>query len=93
LKIKSIYEKDISSNLSQGARCQIMNENKKEGTILKAALKAARVLSKANRAIIKDPHKLCDRCMNEYSWQTPDGLMLCNECNEEYINELETTMG
>ena len=63
--------------------CQIMNENKKEGRILKAALKAARVLSKANRAAIKDPKMLCDCCMSEWTWNTMQEEKLCDECYEE----------
>jgi uncharacterized Zn ribbon protein len=64
-----------------------------EEELLLAALEADRELSKATRRTIKDPHKLCARCMHEYTWQTPDGLMLCDECNEEYVNERETTVG
>lgn len=60
-----------------------MNENKKEGRILKAALKAARVLSKANRAAIKDPTKLCDCCMNEWEWTTLQEEKLCDGCYGE----------
>lgn len=64
-----------------------------EEELLLAALEADRQLSKEFRRTIKNPSKLCDRCMNEHTTQTPDGLMLCNECNEEYINERETTVG
>jgi hypothetical protein len=69
-----------------------MNENKKEGKILKAALKAARVLSKANRAAIKDPSKLCDCCMNEWEWTTLQEEKLCDECyGEKYGKTKEKT--
>jgi hypothetical protein len=60
-----------------------MNENKKEGRILKAALKAQRILSKANRAAIKDPTKLCDCCMSEWTNFTLNEEKLCEECYRE----------
>jgi hypothetical protein len=60
-----------------------MNPNKKEGKVLKAALKAQRLLSKATRASIKDPTKLCDECMNEWTNFTLAEEKLCDECYEE----------
>jgi len=63
-----------------------MNPNKKEGKVLKAALKAHRLLSKATRAAIKDPAKLCDCCMNEWVWNTLTEEKLCDECyREKYV--------
>ena len=71
-----------------------MNENKKkEAEILKDALESLRVLSKVNRANIKDPTKLCNRCMNQFVWQTKEGLFLCEECNKEYCDEIKTDVG
>ena len=61
--------------------------------ILTKALKASRNLSKANRKLIMDPLKLCSRCVNEFVWQTKEGLLLCEECNKEYCDELKTNMG
>lgn len=72
-----------------------MKPNKKEGKVLKAALKAHRLISKATRSAIKDPTKLCDCCMNEWSW---NALMpgesflsqkLCDECYEEKYGKTE----
>lgn len=60
-----------------------MNPNKKEGKVLKAALKAQRLLSKATRVSIKDPTKLCDECMNEWTNFTLAEEKLCDECYEE----------
>lgn len=60
-----------------------MKPDKKEIKILKAALKSARILSKATRATIKDPTKLCDCCMNEWSWNTLEETKLCDECYKE----------
>lgn len=60
-----------------------MNPNKKEGKILKAALKAQRLLSKATRQSIKDPTKLCDCCMSEWTWNTLTEQKLCDECYGE----------
>jgi protein-arginine kinase activator protein McsA len=63
-----------------------MNPNKKEKNVLERALKSARALSKANRKCIKDPMKLCDECMNEWSWYTLQEEKLCNECyKEKYV--------
>lgn len=64
-----------------------------EEKILQEALKSQRELSKKMRMTIKDPHKLCAQCMDEYVWQTPEGLMLCEECNREYCEEHKTPMG
>lgn len=64
-----------------------------EEEVLIESLESQRLISKALRRTIKNPRKLCDRCMGEHSTQTPEGLMLCDECNMEYINELKTTMG
>lgn len=60
-----------------------MNPNKKEVKLVKAALKSARILSKATRATIKDPTKLCDCCMNEWIWNTLEEIKLCDECYKE----------
>lgn len=51
--------------------------------VLEQALKAERSLSKAYRRTIKDPTKLCDCCMNEWTWNTLEESKLCNECYEE----------
>jgi hypothetical protein len=68
-----------------------MNENKKESKILKAALKAHRALSKANRTTIKDVAKLCDCCMDEWTWLSIKEEKLCDECyREKYV---KTKMG
>lgn len=60
---------------------------------LQESLESQRLISKALRRTIKNPHKLCDWCMQEYVSQTPEGLMLCVECDREYVNELKTKMG
>lgn len=63
-----------------------MNPNKKEKSILKAALKAQRFLEKAQRQTIKDPIKLCDCCMNQWSYFTAREEKLCDECyKEKYV--------
>ena len=62
---------------------QNMKPNKKEGKILKAALKAQRLISKATRQAIKDPTKLCDCCMSEWTWNTIEEQKLCDECYKE----------
>lgn len=54
--------------------------------ILTESLQSQRLISKALRRTIKNPHKLCDWCMQEYTSQTPDGLMLCADCDKEYTN-------
>ena len=51
--------------------------------VLEEALKAERILSKSYRAAIKDPTKLCDCCMSEWSNFTLSEEKLCNECYEE----------
>lgn len=60
-----------------------MNTNKKEKSILKVALKAQRMLEKAQRKTIKDPTKICDECMNEWTWNTLVEEKLCDKCYEE----------
>lgn len=71
-----------------------MNNDKKEETeLLQESIESQRLISKALRRTIKDPAKLCSWCMNEYVSQTPEGLMLCAECEKEYIDELKTTVG
>lgn len=68
-----------------------MNENKKEGKIKKTVLKACHALSKANRAAIKQPNKLCDCCMSEWTWFSILEEKLCDECyREKYV---KTKMG
>jgi protein-arginine kinase activator protein McsA len=63
-----------------------MNTNKKEKSILKAVLKAHRMLEKAQRKTIKDPTKLCDCCMNEWTYFTITEEKLCDECyREKYV--------
>lgn len=57
-----------------------------EETVLQESLESQRLISKALRRTIADPSKLCSWCMNEYLHQTPEGLMLCEECNNEYCN-------
>lgn len=65
-----------------------------EENLIKEALLAHRTIMKALRRTIKDPSKLCTWCMDEYVHQTPEGLMLCEECNKEYIDEhIKTTLG
>lgn len=60
-----------------------MNTNKKEKSILKVALKAQRMLEKAQRKTIKDPTKICDECMNEWTYFTIKEEKLCDQCYEE----------
>jgi hypothetical protein len=68
-----------------------MKPDKKEKKLLKAALKAERVLSKAYRLSIKDPSKLCDCCMNEWTNFTLAEEKLCDECHKEKY--VKTKMG
>jgi hypothetical protein len=68
---------------------KFMQENKKEGKVFKAALKAQRILSKATRVAIKDPTKLCDCCMSEWTWNTLEETKLCDECYEEKYGKTE----
>ena len=35
--------------------------------------------------LIKNPHKMCDWCLSEYTCQVPKGTMLCNKCEKKYI--------
>lgn len=63
-----------------------------EEEILSESLESQRLISKALRRLIKDPKKLCDWCMQESVSQTPEGLMLCAECDKEYCDEHKTTM-
>lgn len=57
-----------------------------EETELQESFESQRLISKALRRTITDPNKLCSWCMNEYKHQTPNGLLLCDECNKEYCN-------
>lgn len=59
---------------------------------LHESLESQRLISKALRRLIKEPKKLCDWCMQEHVTQTPEGLMLCAECDKEYCDERKTTM-
>lgn len=52
----------------------------------KLSEESQRLISKALRRTIKNPAKLCSWCMNESVHQTPDALMLCEECHNEYCN-------
>jgi hypothetical protein len=73
----------VRSGVQVPHRAPNMKSNKKEIKLVKAALKAQRILSKATRATIKDPTKLCDCCMNEWSWSTLEEQKLCDECYGE----------
>lgn len=65
-----------------------------EEKLLEESLVSHRLIMKALRRTIKDPSKLCSWCMNESVHQTPEGLMLCEECNKEYIDDyIKTTLG
>lgn len=65
-----------------------------EEKLLEESLVSHRLIMKALRRTIRDPSKLCSWCMHEYVHQTPEGLMLCEECNKEYIDEYtKTTLG
>lgn len=65
-----------------------------EQKVLEESLVSHRLIMKALRRMIRDPSKLCSWCMNESVHQTPEGLMLCEECDKEYINEhTKTTLG
>jgi len=63
-----------------------MNENKKEGKMLKTTANSHSALSKAQRNAIKDPTKLCDCCMNEWTFFSVKEEKLCDECyGEKYV--------
>lgn len=51
--------------------------------VLEQALEDERVLSKAYRLTIKEPTRLCDECMNEWTNFTLAEEKLCDKCYEE----------
>jgi hypothetical protein len=57
--------------------------------VLQEALKAARVLHKATRQTIKDPSKLCDCCMSEWTNFTLKQEKFCDEYYEEVYGKTE----
>lgn len=71
------------SNPSESAKYMFTEKEAQE------ALKSARLLSKATRAAIKDPTKLCDCCMNEWTWNTLEEFKLCDECYKEKYGKTE----
>ena len=43
-------------------------------------------ISKLIRKKLGDVTKMCDWCLKTFTWQTPTGELLCEECNKEYYN-------
>lgn len=57
--------------------------------ILKKLASLQRDVSKVQRKAIKDPTKLCDCCMSEWTWNTIKEEKLCDECYGEKYGKTE----